>query len=250
MIHFKNNGTRLERLIRLILFWTFVISILIIGYLIIVSPNSVDDPSYISGQYTHIKSYYFLMFAQSVLGIFVMFIPDFFERKFNMDIPSYLVILYLIFLYCAIFLGEVRSFYYQIPYWDMILHGFSAGMLGLLGYSVVFMLNTNKNVPLQLSPAFVCLFAFTFAISVGVIWEFYEYTFDGLWGMNMQKFMLEDGTMLVGRAALEDTMEDLMVDTAGAGIVCIINYIILKFNKNWLDKFRFRRLHSTTITKN
>ena len=179
-----------------------------------------------------------------------MFIPDFFERKFNMDIPSYLVILYLIFLYCAIFLGEVRSFYYQIPYWDMILHGFSAGMLGLLGYSVVFMLNTNKNVPLQLSPAFVCLFAFTFAISVGVIWEFYEYTFDGLWGMNMQKFMLEDGTMLVGRAALEDTMEDLMVDTAGAGIVCIINYIILKFNKNWLDKFRFRRLHSTTITKN
>ena len=243
MIRMKQSGNRLENTLRSILFLTFAISIVILGYLLVVSPSSIDDPSYISGQYTHLKSHYILMFAQSLLGIVVMFLPDLFERRFNMDIPSYLVIMYLIFLYCAIFLGEVRSFYYDIPYWDMILHGFSAAMLGLFGYSVIFLLNANKNVPLQLSPAFMCLFAFTFALMCGVLWEIYEFTFDGLWGMNMQKFMAQDGTMFIGRAALADTMEDLVVDTIGAGIVCLINYGILKLDRNWINRFRFKALH-------
>ena len=244
MIHFKHSSNRVENLVRIFLFITFAVSILLVGYLLIVSPASIDDPRFVSGQFTHVKGDYILMFAQSVLGIFVMFLPDFFERKFNMDIPSYLVIMYLIFLYCAIFLGEVRSFYYQVPYWDTILHCFSAAMLGLLGYSVIFLLNSNKSVPLQLSPAFMCLFAFTFAVMCGVLWEFYEYIFDGLWGMNMQKFMAEDGTVFVGHAALADTMEDLMVDTLGAGIVCLINYAILKINRNWINQFRFKALHN------
>ena len=162
------------------------------------------------------------------MGIVVMFLPDLFERRFNMDIPSYLVIMYLIFLYCAIFLGEVRSFYYDIPYWDMILHGFSAAMLGLFGYSVIFLLNANKNVPLQLSPAFMCLFAFTFALMCGVLWEIYEFTFDGLWGMNMQKFATEQGVQFVGHEAIRDTMEDLMVDAGGALIVCIAGLLFLR----------------------
>lgn len=243
MIHFKHSANRVENILRIFLFITFALSIVLIGYLLVVSPASIDDPRYISGQFTHVKGDYILMFAQSVLGVFVMFLPDFFERKFNMDIPGYLVIMYLIFLYCAIFLGEVRSFYYQIPYWDTILHGFSAAMLGLFGYSVIFLLNSNKNVPLQLSPAFMCLFAFTFAVMCGVLWEIYEYTFDGIWGMNMQKFMAEDGTVFVGHAALSDTMQDLMVDTLGAGIVCLINYAILKIDRNWITRFRFKALH-------
>ena len=229
MIRMKQSGSRLENILRFILFLTFAISILILGYLLVVSPSSIDDPAYISGQYTHLKSHYFLMFAQSILGIVVMFLPDLFERRFNMDIPSYLVIMYLLFLYCAIFFFFFRSF--------------SAAMLGLFGYSVIFLLNANKNVPLQLSPAFMCLFAFTFALMCGVLWEIYEYTFDGLWGMNMQKFMAEDGTMYVGHAALTDTMEDLMVDTIGAGLVCLINYAILKIDRNWINRFRFKALH-------
>ena len=51
---------------------------------------------------------------------------------------------------------------------------------------------------------------------------------DGLLGLNVQKFMLEDGTMLVGRAALRDTMEDMIVDAVGAFTMCVLGYLNIK----------------------
>ena len=75
---------------------------------------------------------------------------------------------------------------------------------------------------------FVSLFAFCFAITMGVVWEIYEFSFDGLLGLNMQKFRLESGEALIGRAALADTMEDLIVDAAGALVMAIIGFFNLK----------------------
>ena len=82
-------------------------------------------------------------------------------------------------------------------------------MIGALGFSIVTLLNKTEKVPMELSPLFVALFSFCFAVTLGVVWEFYEYTFDGLLGLNMQKFALENGTLLIGRAALADTMMDM-----------------------------------------
>lgn len=245
----KKKKIDIEKLLRISLFLIFLVSIFYLLYLMIISPESMDDPRIISGEFIHVKSDYFLAFAQSILGIIVMFIPDFFERRFNVDIPSYLVVMYLIFLYGAIFLGETRFFYYKVPYWDTVLHCFSAAMLGLLGFSLVFLLNGNEKVPMQLSPIFICIFAFAFAVGIGVLWEIYEYVFDGLWGMNMQKFMLEDGTVLVGHAALKDTMDDLIVDCIGAGSVCLLNYIILKFDVNFINTFKFKKFLTTDAKK-
>lgn len=240
----KKKKQSLEKILRIFLFCVFLFSIFYLLFLMMISPETVDDPRFISGEFIHIRSDYFLAFAQSILGIIVMFIPDVFERSFKVDVPSYLVILYLIFLYGAIFLGEVRFFYYKIPYWDTILHCLSAAMLGLLGFSLVFFLNSNDNIPMQLSPGFICMFAFAFALSIGVLWEVYEYVFDGLWGMNMQKFMLEDGTKLIGHEALKDTMDDLIVDSIGAGSVCLLNYVILKFDVSFMKIFEFRKFLS------
>ena len=117
------------------------------------------------------------------------------------NIPNYMYVLYFIFLYCAIYLGEVRNFYFVIPHWDTILHAFSGAMLGALGFSLVSILNGSKRLRLKLSPFFIALFAFCFALAAGSVWEIYEYTFDGLLTLNMQKYALEDGTLLVGRAA-------------------------------------------------
>ena len=104
-------------------------------------------------------------------------------------------------------------------------------MIGALGFSIVTLLNKTEKVPMELSPLFVALFSFCFAVTLGVVWEFYEYTFDGLLGLNMQKFALENGTLLIGRAALADTMMDLVVDAVGAFIMSVIGYISLKYNK-------------------
>ena len=180
---------------------------------------------------TRVKSDYTLMLVQCILGLVVMTIPSFIERKWMIGIPNYMYILYFIFLYCAIYLGEVRNFYFVIPHWDTILHAFSGAMLGALGFSLVSILNGSKRLNLNLSPFFIALFAFCFALAAGAIWEIYEYTFDGLLSLNMQKFALEDGTLLVGRAALADTMKDIIVDALSALIISIVGFFTIKEDK-------------------
>ena len=81
------------------------------------------------------------------------------SKKKGIRIPSNLYLLYVIFLFCAIFLGEVRNFYYIIPYWDIILHTFSGGMIAALGFSFISLLNDEENIHVKLTPFFVAFFA-------------------------------------------------------------------------------------------
>jgi len=206
---------------------TLVLSIIYSIVQIILAPSEAEE----GDKYGNVRSDYVLMLIQCILGVIVMMIPSMVERKFSVRIPNYMYILYFVFLYCAIYLGEVRNFYYVIPHWDTILHSFSGAMLGALGFILVKLLNDTERVGIQLSPFFVALFAFCFALAIGTIWEIYEYLFDGLLSLNMQKFALRDGTLLVGREALSDTMEDLIVDAVSACIVSVIGYYSIKKNK-------------------
>ena len=190
----------------------------------------------VNGEIIKTRSDYVLMLIQCVLGIAAVFLPSILEKKWKLEIPSSMEILYVVFLYCAIILGEVRNFYYTFSHWDTILHIFSGGMLGALGFSVVSIMNKSKRWHLNLRPSFVAFFAFCFAITLGVAWEIYEFSFDGLLGLNMQKFALENGTELIGRFALKDTMKDLIVDALGEFVVSLIGFIYLKYKKGWLKK--------------
>lgn len=227
-----------DKVIYIFVFVSLLLSAIFTAYRIVVAPSTLE----VGMEYTRVKSEYTLMFVQCLLGIVALLLPNLFEKKLQVKIPSYMMILYVIFLYCAIFLGEVRSFYYTVKHWDTILHTFSGGMLGALGFSFVSLLNQHEKVPMNLSPLFVAIFALCFAVTLGVAWEIYEFTFDGVLGLNMQKFMLEDGTKLIGRSALADTMKDLIVDTLGAVTVSIIGYISMKKHEDWLDKVQFERI--------
>ncbi len=207
-----------------ILFVTLILSIAFSVVMVIQAPE--DDVA--AGLGRRLKSDYVLMLAQCVLGLVVMFLPSLLEKRFNIDVPNYMYVMYFVFLYCAIYLGEVRSFFYVFKNWDTLLHCFSAMMLGALGFSLVTILNDAERVTVDLSPAFVGLFAFCFALAVGVVWEIYEFSFDGLLGMNMQKFRLESGELLAGHAALTDTMEDLIVDACGALVVSVVGAHTIK----------------------
>lgn len=215
---------------------SFIAPMIFIIYKIIVSPTANTEN--IEG--VRIKTDYILMLSQCVLGVIAFFLPNILSKKLKIVIPSNMYIVYVIFLWGAVFLGEVRNYYYKVPHWDTILHTCSGAMLGALGFSFVNILNKHEKVHVELSPIFVALFAFMFAITLGVIWEIYEYTFDGLLGLNMQKFALENGTMLMGRAAVSDTMEDLMVDAVGAFAMATIGYISLKYKKGWIEKLLIR----------
>lgn len=135
---------------------------------------------------------------------------------------------FFLFLFCAIYLGEVRNFYFRIPYWDTILHFFSGAMLGALGFYLVNLLNDSPRLRFALSAGFVTLFAFCFGLAAGAVWEIYEYTADTLFGTNMQKYMTDTGTVLVGNAALTDTMKDLIVDAIAVALVSTIGFFTIR----------------------
>lgn len=221
-----------KEIIAKIVFISFVIPLGYIIYKIVTSPISND----LHIENIKVKSDYVLMLIQCLLGIVALFIPSIISKKWKITIPSSMYIIYVIFLYAAIFLGEVRDFYYRIPHWDTILHTFSGAGIGALGFSVVSLLNKQEKLNVNLSPFFVALFSFCFAITMGVIWEIYEFTFDGLLELNMQKFALENGVNLVGRVALSDTMKDLIVDSIGAFVISLLGYVSLKYKKGWIDK--------------
>ncbi|MEA4911061.1 MAG: hypothetical protein VB092_00410 [Oscillospiraceae bacterium] len=224
----KTKKPQSERRTRDILGWILFITLIgSIAFSVIMIIRAPEDAVAVElGE--RLKSDYVLMLAQCMLGLIVMFLPSLLEKKFKISVPNYMCVMYFIFLYCAIYLGEVRSFFYVFKNWDTLLHGFSAMMLGTLGFSLVTMLNDSDRVMVDLSPLFVGLFAFCFAIAVGVVWEIYEFSFDGLLGMNMQKFRLESGELLVGREALRDTMEDLIVDAGGALLVSVVGALTIR----------------------
>ncbi len=188
-------------------------------------------PVYTTEAEQHVKADYMLSLVQCALGIVIMFVPSFIAKRFSLNIPNYMYVLYYIFLYCAVYLGEVWDFYFRVPNWDTYLHTFSGVMLGALGFSVASMMNEEKSIPVHLSPGFLALFAFCFALACGAIWEIYEYTVDALLKLNMQKYMTESGGILSGRAALADTMEDMIVDAAGALVMSLAGYFSIKWKK-------------------
>lgn len=238
----KEHKISARQVVSLIVFITMVVSTVVVTVAMMLAPSVPTEG------YTRVKSDYALMLLQSILGIFAMLLPDWLYRKWGVEIPSFMMILYAVFLYCAIYLGEVRGFYFLIPYWDTILHTFSGVALGALGFSVLTLLNKSDRVPFNLSPAFVAVFAFCFAVAVDVVWEIYEFAADGLLNMNMQKHSLASGQSLMGREALGDTMTDLIVDAVGALFISLVGYISLKFKKGWIEKLLLR-VRKKTITQ-
>jgi len=191
------------------------------------------------------NSEYKIMIFQTVLGIIGINLPSFLTKKFMWKIPNAFIVVFTLFLWGSIFCGEVMKFYYRVNFWDDMLHLLSSMMLGVLGFSLIEILNNDrKHALVNLSPFFVAVFSVSFALLIGVLWEFYEYIFDGILGLNMQKFAVESTVPgeklkdLVGRAALSDTMLDLIVDFLGATAASTFGYISLKLKKGWLNAFK------------
>lgn len=230
----KKKPTARE-VVAFVLFITLICSVIYSLVRFILAPEALPE----GAEYEKLKSDYLLMLTQCTLGLVVMTVPTIITRHFKLIVPGVMCILYYVFLYCAIFLGEIFSFYYRIPIWDSILHAMSAAMLSTLGFILVDWLNSDEHVKLSMNPIFVSLFAFSFALMIGTLWEIYEFSFDSILGLNMQKARLEDGTPLVGNAALADTMKDLIIDAIAALAVAVIGLFTN------LKKKKARSIHDT-----
>ena len=177
------------------------------------------------------------MNAALVLGIIALVLsPTLLRRRLPVVIPAEFQVLAVGFVFAALFLGEIRSYYEQIWWWDIALHTSSGLLLGLLGFLLVYILNENERVDVHLRPRFVALFAFLFAVAVGAVWEIFEFSMDRIFGTTMQKPMFGDDS------GLTDTMWDLIVDTVGALIISVLGWWFMhtkhhSFIEVWIRKF-------------
>ena len=213
------------------------------------------------------------IFRSNWEGVFVCFltlllflVPFFIDKKLNINLPTLLEIIILLFIFAAEILGEIQNFYGIIAYWDMILHTINGFLCGAIGFSLIDILNENKKLRFKLSPIYVALVAFCFSMTIGVMWEFFEYGVDKVLKYDMQKdkivtsissvalnpegenvpvviddivstsiFYLEDGT-LKGFSVddgyldigLNDTMEDLLVNFVGAVTFSVFGFLYIK----------------------
>lgn len=126
-------------------------------------------------------------FFLCILTLVLFAVPSFIEANWHIDIPDTLEIIVLIFIFASEILGEIGSYYQRVPGWDTALHTVTGFLSAAIGFSLVDILNRNENVKFTLSPFFLALYAFCFSMTIGVIWEFFEYFMDTVFSLDMQK---------------------------------------------------------------
>ncbi len=202
-----------------------------------------------------------------VLVLVLYMLPRIVQQNFHIELPSALEIIILVLIFAGEILGELRSYFIYFPHWDTLLHTTSGFVSAAFGYSMVDLLNRNKPQHIQLSPIYLALVSFCFSMTVGVIWEFFEFGMDNFFHMDMQKdtvihafssvnldptasnipVRVEDitdvavnGTSLGLGGYLDiglyDTMEDLFVNFIGALTFSVIGYFSAKSGKNSIAK--------------
>lgn len=199
-----------------------------------------------------------------ILALLLFSLPSLIERRLHIDLPDTLEIIILLFIYAAEILGEIQEYYVIIPFWDDILHTLNGFLFAAVGFSLVNILNRNKRVMLELSPFYMAVTAFCFSMTIGVLWEFFEWGVDTFMEKDMQKdtvlqaihsvtlhpegrnipvhirdiadviLVHSDGTQTalgVGGyldIGLIDTMSDLLVNFIGAVVFSIIGFFYVK----------------------
>lgn len=137
------------------------------------------------------------------------------SRWARIIVPPSFIAAVVLFIGGTLFLGEAFDFYTRFWWWDIAMHGSSAIGFGLIGFVIIFMMFQGDAYAAP--PYAVAMFAFCFALSVGALWEVFEFLMDRSFGLNMQK------------SGLFDTMGDLAVDAVGALIGAGSGWVYLKF---------------------
>lgn len=201
-----------------------------------------------------------------VLVLVIYLLPQFVENRLNIDIPTTLEVVIFVFVFAAEILGELQSYFIKYSNWDTILHTSSGFLCAAVGFSLVDLLNRSDNVKVQLSPGYLAITAFCFSMTIGILWEFIEFSADRLFLLDMQKdtivnqissvsldptnsnisitvkgikdviLVTDSGEQALGLGGfldigLYDTMEDLFVNVVGAVVFSVVAFFECKSEK-------------------
>lgn len=193
-----------------------------------------------------------------ILTLILFMVPQFLDKKLSVTIPVGLETVILIFIFSAEILGEINAFYVKIPIWDSILHTTNGFLMAAIGFALIDLFNRSEKFSIKMSPYFVAFFAFCFSMTVGVLWEFFEFSMDQFFGLDMQKDWIVtainsvklnptganvpihvdvQSVVINGEQwnlggyldiGIIDTMKDLIVNFIGAVVFSIIGILYLK----------------------
>ena len=179
-----------------------------------------------------------------VLTLVLFMIPTFVERRIKVNVPDLLEIIILLFIFAAEILGEIRGYYLNVRGWDTALHTVNGFLAAAIGLALIDILNRDARFAMSLSPLFVVMVSFCFSMTVGVLWEFFEFAMDVFFGMDMQKDTLVNGLVDIG---LYDTMKDLIVNFIGAAVFSVLGYFHIKHRGEGRQSKFIRRFVLTKI---
>lgn len=167
------------------------------------------------------------------------------NRDLIREVPYILTVMICLFLIGSLVGGELLGAYTKYWWWDDVLHGLSGVIVGLIGFYMVYFLNARYNM--KISPLFVAVFAFSFAMTMGVLWEIFEFSADYFLGANMQRWMQPDMAHLIGKDyqgyGLRDTMSDLIISVFGAILASVFAYLSYKHEREAVIKAMRRPFH-------
>ncbi len=199
-----------------------------------------------------------------VLTLFLLILPSILGKRLRIELPNTLEAIILFFIYAAEILGEINNFYVIVPHWDTMLHTFNGFACAAIGFALVDMLNRTERFTFKLTPLFLAIVAFCFSMTIGVLWEFFEFGADHFFPLDMQKDTVVQSFSSVAldetrsnRAikvsdisdvivvhsdgssealglggyldiGVNDTMKDLLVNLLGAVIFSVIGYFYVK----------------------
>lgn len=185
-------------------------------------------------------SQYIVLTIEMIAGIGVLFLPFFFTKLTGLVFPKMVRLYYWFFLWIAVFLGTGLRLIIVIPFWDKILHTVSPILLVAVGYAFIGYYLRDIDYR-EISPWLFIVMGFAFAGLCGVFWEFWEFLFDSLGDMNLQRYMSESGVPYIGRAALMDTMGDFFTNTLGALILTIYSYT-QRHKPDYFKSYAFKKM--------
>ena len=166
---------------------------------------------------------------QYVAMLLIMQLPYLLKRRFRIEVPWLLSLIIVIFCFSALIMGDALNLYGRISWWDKLLHAESGILLSMVALWIIHVLMAENDKYIYFNKWFLCLFLVMFSLGLGACWEIIEYTYDSLMGTNTQQFMATttgsiftaEDIPLCGHDALRDSMQDLMLDLAGALLVAI-----------------------------
>lgn len=151
--------------------------------------------------------------ALAIISFFIPFIINKTANKRKIILAPNFEIISIIYIFLALYLGELNGFYDKFWWWDLLLHGIFGSYAFIVAlYLKEGIITSEREVTKKRYRIFILTFAFCFAITIGVLWEVFEFLGDYFFKTSMVK------------GGIEDTMTDMIVKIVFAFITSLIYY--------------------------